>query len=97
MSTSPLDHRTTTRVIYTGRVQGVNFRWTTREIAVDFPVTGFVRNLADGTVELVARGTPSLVRGFLDAVATRFRNHFTHADESPFSVDEEFESFEIRR
>jgi acylphosphatase len=95
MSAAPLDHPSTIRVIYTGHVQGVNFRWTTHEIAVSFPVTGFVRNLADGTVELVARGPLHSVRDFLDAVATRFHNHITHADESPCVVDEEFESFEI--
>ena len=97
MPAAPLEHRTTIRVIYAGQVQGVNFRWTTREIAAGFSVTGFVRNLADGTVELVTRGTPPSARGFLDAVATRFRDHITYADESPCVVDEEFESFEIRR
>ena len=50
------------RIIFHGRVQGVGFRYTTHRIARGFPVTGFVRNLTDGTVELVACGTP-LKRG----------------------------------
>ncbi|MEE3179555.1 MAG: acylphosphatase [Verrucomicrobiota bacterium] len=38
------------RVIFSGRVQGVGFRYTTREIATGFDVVGAVRNLPDGTV-----------------------------------------------
>ena len=43
-------------VFYSGRVQGVNFRYTTETIASRLPVTGFVRNLSDGRVEMVAEG-----------------------------------------
>jgi acylphosphatase len=42
------------RVLYTGHVQGVGFRFTVRELAQRFAVTGFVRNLSNGKVELVA-------------------------------------------
>jgi acylphosphatase len=43
-------------VFYSGRVQGVGFRVTVRQIARGFDVTGAVRNLFDGRVELVAEG-----------------------------------------
>lgn len=42
----------------TGRVQGVGFRWFTRNAATGLGVTGSVRNARDGSVEVVARGTP---------------------------------------
>jgi acylphosphatase len=44
-------------IFYSGRVQGVGFRYTTRDVALGFEVTGTVRNLPDGRVELVAEGT----------------------------------------
>ncbi len=62
--------KTTRRAIYSGRVQGVGFRYSVKQIAVGFDVTGWVRNLPDGTVELLASGEASEVESFLDAVAT---------------------------
>jgi acylphosphatase len=44
-------------VHYSGRVQGVGFRWTAVRIAGGLDVTGFVRNLGDGRVQLVAEGS----------------------------------------
>jgi acylphosphatase len=44
------------QVFYEGRVQGVGFRWTTKRIAQGFDVTGTVRNLPDGRVELQVCG-----------------------------------------
>ena len=59
------------RVIFSGMVQGVGFRYTARRIAQGYAVAGYVRNLPDGTVELVAEGEPGEVERFLDAVAAR--------------------------
>ena len=42
------------QVLYSGRVQGVGFRYTTKQIASGFDVTGWVKNLPDGRVELQA-------------------------------------------
>jgi acylphosphatase len=56
------------QVRYTGRVQGVGFRYTTQHLARDFAVTGYVRNLANGDVELVAEGATDKVEAFLAAV-----------------------------
>jgi acylphosphatase len=56
------------RVIYTGRVQGVGFRATALHLSRDYAVAGAVRNLPDGTVELIAEGEPDQVGAFLGAV-----------------------------
>jgi acylphosphatase len=63
------------RVLYSGRVQGVGFRFTTLEIAADYPVAGYVRNLPGGDVELVAEGAADPVDAFLAAVADRMADN----------------------
>lgn len=55
----------TKRVIYEGRVQGVGFRYTTKDLARGYDVLGTVRNLPDGTVELVVAGEESEVLEYL--------------------------------
>jgi acylphosphatase len=57
------------QVFYEGRVQGVGFRFSVRQIAKGFEVTGWVRNLPDGRVELHVTGDEEEVRAFLDQVA----------------------------
>jgi acylphosphatase len=44
------------KLIISGRVQGVCYRWFTRDTAVELSLTGWVRNLPDGTVEAVVEG-----------------------------------------
>ncbi len=56
------------RVLYTGRVQGVGFRYRAVEIARNFPVVGWVKNLPTGQVELWAEGDEKEVNAFLTAV-----------------------------
>jgi len=57
------------QVFYEGNVQGVGFRWSVRHIAKGFDVTGWVRNLLDGRVELQVNGEEDEVRAFLDGIA----------------------------
>ena len=65
MADAKLERRT---VHYAGRVQGVGFRYMTTSIAQRFAVTGFVQNLSDGRVRLVAEGTVSELNAFLTAI-----------------------------
>jgi acylphosphatase len=53
------------QVIYSGRVQGVGFRFTTRQIASGYEVNGWVKNLEDGRVELQAVGEADELEAFL--------------------------------
>jgi acylphosphatase len=57
------------QVFYEGHVQGVGFRFSVRHIAKGFDVTGWVRNLPDGRVELQVTGEDDEVGAFLDSVA----------------------------
>ena len=63
------------RVLYSGRVQGVGFRYTAQALAAGYPVAGYVRNLPSGEVELVAEGEESAVEAFLAAVAQRMAGY----------------------
>ncbi|MCP5532390.1 MAG: acylphosphatase [Akkermansiaceae bacterium] len=70
------------RVIYEGRVQGVGFRYTVKDLARGFEVTGWVRNLPDGSVELQAMGEKDELAAFLheireeSAVAGNIKTHY---------------------
>jgi acylphosphatase len=57
------------QVFYEGRVQGVGFRFTCKQMARGYEVVGWVRNLPDGRVELQCSGDNEEVEGFLEAIA----------------------------
>jgi acylphosphatase len=57
------------RVIFEGRVQGVGFRYTTKDIAKGFEVCGTVKNLPEGTVEMEVMGEREEVEAFLKEIA----------------------------
>lgn len=85
-----------TEVVYSGYVQGVGFRYTTRQIASRFDVAGFVRNLSDGRVQLVAEGRETEVRQFLVEIATTFAGKVTDTHVEHGAGTGEFSGFEIR-
>jgi acylphosphatase len=85
------------QVFYEGNVQGVGFRYSIREIAKGFDVTGSVRNLRDGRVELLAAGEENEVRAFLDAILqSELRAHIKKQTEAPLPDPPAFHGFEIR-
>jgi len=62
----PIERR---RLLYRGQVQGVGFRYTAHRLSREFPVAGYVRNLRDGSVELVVEGEEPHVLSFLSAIS----------------------------
>jgi acylphosphatase len=56
------------QVFFSGMVQGVGFRFTAERLARRFSVSGFVRNLEDGRVEVVAEGEETALVDFLTAI-----------------------------
>jgi acylphosphatase len=91
--TNPQTERRT--VVYSGRVQGVGFRWTTVQQSRRFAVGGFVRNRDDGSVELVAEGEPGELDRFLAAVAEAMKAHIRETRSSRSPGTGEFGGFTI--
>jgi acylphosphatase len=83
-------------VHYSGKVQGVGFRATTAEIARDYPVTGWVRNLDDGRVELLVEGAEPEVRKFLEAVRARWKKNIEKEEAEEKKPTGEFKGFSVR-
>ncbi len=80
------------QVYYSGRVQGVGFRYTAQHVAQEYDVAGFVRNLPDGRVEVKVEGSPEQVEGFLSALAQRMSGYIeeTQAVDEPPQGAKEF-------
>ncbi len=86
------------QIYYSGNVQGVGFRYTVRSVATGYEVTGTVRNLPDGRVELVAEGARSELDAFRQAIRGEGLEHFIdHEDVQWADARNEFRGFEIAR
>lgn len=81
---------------FSGRVQGVGFRYTVRWVASSLAVTGFVRNLRDGRVELVAEGERSEIENLLAQIKREMHGYIGDAETRWSEAAGEFDSFGIR-
>jgi acylphosphatase len=86
------------RVLYSGQVQGVGFRYTVRSVATGFSITGIVRNLPDGGVELIAEGAKDEMEAFRQAIRESGLDHFIRQEDITWQeARNEFRGFEIVR
>ncbi len=83
-------------VYFTGHVQGVGFRYTTLQVAKEFEVTGFVRNLPDGRVHLEAEGTKVEIEAFLRGLAEAMPGYVRKTERSTERRPPQFSGFIIR-
>jgi len=84
-------------VHYTGNVQGVGFRDTAVKIARDYPVTGWVKNLADGRVQLLAEGPAEALDDFLKAIRDKWKDNIKEAKVEEQKVSGKYEKFTVER
>jgi acylphosphatase len=85
------------RAVVDGRVQGVNFRYYAQRRATELGLTGYVRNLWDGTVEAVAEGSQPKVEELLAFLRVGPRSAFvTQVDTEWLAATGEFDRFEVR-
>jgi acylphosphatase len=83
-------------VFYSGRVQGVGFRYTVKTVAAGFEVRGIVRNLPDGRVELIAEGTAEELAAFGDAIRGAGLAGFIRDEQIRWTdANNEYSGFEI--
>ena len=94
MVTDSTERRT---ILYTGTVQGVGFRWTTERALADVSVSGYVRNLPDGRVELVIEGEPSQTEAAAERVRRALGSYIRDEAQELGAATGEFRRFEIRQ
>jgi acylphosphatase len=82
-------------LFYSGRVQGVGFRYTAQRIARSFAVTGWVRNLPDGRVELIVEGDAADTQGFLQRLADSMAGNIDGVEQLDEAATGEFSGFQI--
>lgn len=99
MPPSPNDRsRRRLTIYYSGRVQGVGFRYTAKTVAAGFEVRGRVRNLPDGRVELVVEGGQMELEDFRTAIRDAGLAGFIRDEQVTWSeATNEFRGFEIAR
>ncbi len=84
------------QVLYSGHVQGVGFRYSVKSTASGFEVTGTVRNLLDGSVEMVAEGAKEELEAFCQAIRDAGLAHFIRKEDVHWDeARNEFRGFEI--
>jgi acylphosphatase len=83
-------------VYFSGRVQGVGFRYLTLRVATEFEVSGFVRNLPDGRVQLEVEVQADEVRAFIAAMQERMAGYIRKVDQTAASRAPQFTGFGIR-
>ena len=84
------------QVHYSGRVQGVGFRYTVKSLVPGYDVLGVIRNLPDGRVELVAEGEQVELEAFLEAIRDSGLRRNIRDEEIVFGEGQDnFRGFEI--
>ncbi len=83
-------------VFYSGNIQGIGFRFATLDFAQKLSINGWVKNLADGRVEIVVEGQEKILQVFLDKVGKQFQNYIKDVKLEWQKPIEEFKNFEIK-
>jgi acylphosphatase len=81
---------------FSGHVQGVGFRYTTLQVAKEFEVTGYVKNLADGRVAVEAEGSAAEIGAFVDALQEKMHGYIRKVERTSGRRAPQFRGFAIR-
>ncbi|MSU69595.1 MAG: acylphosphatase [Opitutaceae bacterium] len=83
-------------VFFSGRVQGVGFRFQSLQLAKEFDIAGAVTNLADGRVQLEVEGAVADVDAFVTAIEERMHGYIRKAERLTAQRAPQFQGFSIR-
>ena len=84
------------RVVFSGVVQGVGFRFTARQLADRYDLKGWVQNTSDGRVELVVEGNSQSLDNFIKDLKEKFSGKITNTLIDDINSSGECKSFQIR-
>ena len=83
-------------IIFRGRVQGVGFRFTVERIAMNIGVVGWVKNLDEGNVEIIAEAEKDVLDDFLDRIRSYFARYIRDEEIDFTEASGKFRDFQIR-
>lgn len=84
------------RMIFSGEVQGVGFRWIARQAASELGVTGWVENEYDGTVLMEAQGTKEQIERLISTISSARWVEIRHIDSRSIPLEEHEYSFHVK-
>jgi len=83
-------------VFYSGRVQGVGLRYTALDVAREMGIGGWVKNLDDGRVEVLAQADEQVLKDFLERISRHFSRYIQHADAEWLNPAGELKDFDVK-
>ena len=87
--------RTAKHIIFTGRVQGIGFRFTALDIANRYKLTGRVHNLPDGSVEMIVQGHPDDIDNCIQDIKDSFAGYIRETRIEEVTFDHQYKDFKI--
>ena len=82
-------------ILYSGTVQGVGFRFMVQRYALSLDLTGWVKNLPNGSVEILVNGSKASIEKLCKMVEEYFQGHIRNNNIQFTSSDDEFKDFQI--
>ena len=86
---------TARKIVFSGRVQGVGFRFTALNIASRYELKGYVRNISDGSVEMLAHGSAEMIDECVRDIQDSFVGSISHIDIDEATPDPKITDFRI--
>ncbi len=88
-------NQTAKHIIFTGRVQGIGFRFTALDIANRYRLTGLVRNLPEGTVEMITQGPSDDIADCIRDIKEAFEGYIRETKTEEIPPDPQYTNFKI--